>query len=120
MLWIFFIAAEILRNYFLIETLETRPHYGWSKIIRFFSGIGFLLARYPDPASTPFPAIVYVLFEISSFYVSFDLLLNKLRGKDWDYQGKNSGELDKLPKTKYLLLKAASLVVLVLTLIVML
>lgn len=119
MIWLTFIFFEIARNYFLIEALEIRPHYGWSKIIRFFGGIGFLFAKFPDPASTPFPAIVYALFQISSFYILFDLLLNFARGKRWDYRGKESGSLDKLPNGKYHLLKAGTFIIMILSLFAM-
>lgn len=119
MTWLLFIAFEILRNYALIKWLELRPHYGWSHIIRWGAGAFFFFYHYPDPATTPFPAIVYGLFQASSFYVLFDPILNILRGKPLFYQGKNSGTLDKLPKEKYYLLKAASLIVLILTLLVM-
>ena len=119
MIWLTFVYFEVGRNFFLIEGLELRPSYGWSKIIRFLAGVGYLLARYPDPATTAFPAIVYALFQISSFYLLFDLSLNLMRNKPWDYQGANSGTLDKLSKRKYYLLKAGTLVILVLSLIVM-
>lgn len=119
MAWLIFIALEILRNYALIKWLRLRPHYGWSKIIRCAAGAFFFFWYFPDPATMGFPPINYFFFQITSFYVSFDLILNKLRGLAWDYRGKNSGDLDKLPDTKYYLLKAACLVVLILTLIVM-
>lgn len=119
LLWLGFVWFEIGRNYFLIEGLEIRPHYGISAFIRFIAGGLFFFHAYPDPATAGFISIVYGLFQWTSFYILFDLILNKLRGKDWDYRGKNSGSLDKLPDTKYYLLKAGSLVVLILTLIVM-
>lgn len=118
MIWLTFIVAEIARNYVLIEGLEQRPHYGWSAYIRFIAGALFFFHAYPDPATSGFPAVTYALFQWSSFYILFDLILNILRGKPIFYRGKNSGELDKLPDTKYYLLKGATLVVLILTLFV--
>ena len=117
MIWLLFNALEIARNYILIEVLELRPHYGISAFIRFIAGALFFFYAFPDPATAGFPAINYALFQWTSFYVSFDLILNKLRGKDWDYQGKNSGATDSLPKGQYYLLKAGALVILVLSLI---
>lgn len=113
--WLIFIAAEIARNYILIVPLKTRPHYGWSFIFRVCGGAFFLFYHYPDPATMGFPPLYYALFQVTSFYVLFDLILNLLRGKAWNYRGKNSGELDKLPDTKYYLLKAGCLVILILT-----
>lgn len=118
MIWLLFVALEIARNYVLIEVLDMRPHYGWSRIIRLGAGALFFFWYFPDPATMGFAPWNYALFQWTSFYVSFDLILNKLRGKDWDYTGKDSGPLDKLSKRKYHLLKAASLVILILTLIV--
>lgn len=117
MTWIYFIAFEIARNYFLIETLNMRPHYGWSKILRFFSGVGFLFAYYPDPLTMGFDPWNYALFQIMSLYLCFDAGLNVLRGKPLFYQGKNSGKLDSLSKKEYYALKVGALVVLILSLI---
>lgn len=125
MIWLSFIFFEIGRNYFLIEGLEVRPHYGYSAMIRFAFGAIFLFVRHPefDPlgdVTTIFPAVTYACFQWSSFYLLFDPLLNILRGKKFNYQGKNSGTLDRRPQAKYYLLKIASAVVLILSLIVML
>lgn len=112
MTWIAFIAFEVIRNFALIKWLKLKPHYGWSTIIRFFSGIGYLFAYYPDPLTMGFPPWNYALFQITSFYLLFDLTLNFLRGKRWDYRGKDSGVFfDKLSKRKYYLLKGACLVI---------
>ena len=124
MLWLIFVALEIARNYILIVTLQMRPHYGHSALIRFGFAVIFLFKRHPefDPlgdVTTIFPATTYALFQWTSFYLLFDLTLNLLRGKDWDYQGKNSGMTDSLDKKMYYLLKAGALVVLILTLLVM-
>lgn len=40
---------------------------------------------------------VYVLvFQVCSFWIFFDLLLNLFRGKNWYYTGKESGWLDEI------------------------
>jgi hypothetical protein len=123
MIWLLFIIGEILRNFVMIKWLKWRPHYGYSALIRFAAGATCLFKEHPefDPlgdVTTIFPAVTYGLFQWTSFYLLFDLTLNKLRGLPWDYKGKNSGMTDSLPETKYYLLKAGSLVVLVLTLFV--
>ena len=124
MLWLIFIALEIARNYILIEVLKLRPHYGHSALIRFGFAVIFLFKRHPefDPlgdVTTIFPATTYALFQWTSFYLLFDLILNLLRGKPIDYQGKNSRFTDSLDKQMYYLLKVGAVVVLILTLLVM-
>jgi hypothetical protein len=121
--WFLFIAIEITRNYILIEKLDMRPHYGYSRLIRFGFGAIFLLKAHPefDPAgdvTTIFPAFNYGCFLASSFYLLFDPALNLLRKKPFWYKGKNSGPLDKLSKTNYYLLKAGTVVIFILSLIV--
>jgi hypothetical protein len=44
-------------------------------------------------------------FQVTSHYLIFDYTLNKLRKKDWDYRGEDSGWLDKLPLPVYYALK---------------
>lgn len=48
-------------------------------------------------------------FQICSFYIIFDPLLNLFRKEKWDYEGKTSGYLDKLPKIWYYSLKLVCL-----------
>lgn len=124
MIWLIFVVLEITRNYILIEVLKLRPHYGYSAIIRFGFAAIFLFWRHPefDPlgdVTTIFPSTVYALFQWSSFYILFDPILNLLRGKPVFYQGEHSGYTDGLSSPKYLMLKAASLVILILSTIVM-
>lgn len=123
--WLIFVILEIVRNYVLIEVLELRPHYGWNRAIRFFAGFVWLIAMYPefDPLgdyTTLWGAAKYGAFAGSSFYLLFDVSLNLLRKKPWNYRGKNSGLTDKLGLPYYYLLKIASLLVLVLSLIAIL
>lgn len=52
-------------------------------------------------------------FQVASFYLSFDIILNAITGDKWNYQGKSSGYLDKLPMWAYLGLKALCLIYLI-------
>ena len=116
MIWLAFIAFEIFRNYALIEWWKKRPRYDVSVVIRFAAGAVFLLKRHPefDPAGDPstiWPALVYFVFQFSSFYLLFDSILNILRGKVIDYRGANSGAyFDKCSWTRYYAWKGASVI----------
>jgi hypothetical protein len=37
-----------------------------------------------------------LIFQSTSFWIVFDLLLNKSRGKKWNYRGEQSGWLDRI------------------------
>jgi len=115
MLWLLFIALEIGRNYWIIEKWKQRPRYDLAVVFRFGVGAAFFLCRHPefDPLGDPstiWPALVYFVFQFSSFHLLFDLILNLLRGKAWDYRGKNSGAyFDKGSWARYYTWKVASL-----------
>lgn len=116
MLWLLYIALEIFGHYAWITWWKQRPRYDLVVMIRFAAGAVFLLKRHPefDPLGDPstiWPALVYFVFQFSSFYLLFDLILNLLRGKAWDYRGKNSGAyFDKGSWTRYYTWKALSVV----------
>jgi hypothetical protein len=54
-----------------------------------------------------------IAFQVASFYLTFDAILNFWTGDKWNYQGKSSGYLDKLPMWAYLGLKVLCLIYLV-------
>lgn len=116
MSWLLFIAFEIIRNYAMIEWWKKRPNYQRSYMIRFCAFAVFALKRHPefDPfgdPSTIAPVLVYFVFQCTSFYLLFDLLLNIARGKAWDYRGKNSGAyFDKGSWVRYYTWKGASVI----------
>ena len=114
--WLGFIWIEILRNYTLIEIDKEKPNYLHSFVIRAFAGIVCIAFMNPefDPGSLvswwqSYPSLI---FEVSSFYLVFDPALNLWRGKGWDYQGKQSGWLDKLGKPYYYALKIMCVILL--------
>jgi hypothetical protein len=59
------------------------------------------------------------LFQISSYYLIFDPVLNWMRGLSWRYQGEESGWMDKLPTWAYLTAKVLCVVVLVYSLTIL-
>ena len=101
-LWIIFIALEILRNYYLIEVKKSRPIYIQSFIIRGLASIfhGVYLDVQNMREFTPILA-----FQVITFWWLFDIGLNLLRRKIWNYRGQNSGWLDPLPDNVYWILK---------------
>lgn len=116
--WIVFISLELLRNYILIEKRKINPNYLGSFMFRAFFGLVGIPLMYPefDPLGGAFwGAIPAVAFEVSSFYLLFDPILNKLRGKHWLYRGKSSGWLDKLGLPFYITLKVFTFIILILS-----
>jgi len=58
------------------------------------------------------PGIEYIIllgFQICSFWVIFDIVLNKLRNKPFLYRGSNSGWLDRIKSPYYEILKPIAL-----------
>lgn len=122
--WLLFISLELYRNYFLIEKKKVKPDYMGSFCYRVFFGAVCLIIANPnfDPAGDPFTiiqALPFFIFQLSSFYLLFDPLLNLLRGKKWNYRGEDSGWLDKLPLWAYYALKVICLAGLVYSTIIL-
>lgn len=125
MTWFLFILFEVGIHLLWIECFKKRPRYDIVRVWRFGWGCAFLFWYHPefDPlgdVTTIFPAATYFIFQVSSFYLLFDPLLNLVREKPIDYRGKESGFLDpRLSRRNWWILKGACLVVMVLTLFVM-
>lgn len=122
--WIGFIGLEIFRNYYLIVKKHERPNYAGSFMFRAFFGLVGIAIMYPefDPLGdyrTLYGALPALIFEVTSFYLLFDPILNWSRKLPWDYQGKNSGWIDKLGKKWYYVFKIACLIWLILTVIIL-
>lgn len=99
MIWFLFILFEVGLHFFWIEVLKKRPRYDIVRTWRFGWACVFLFWYHPefDPLgdkTTIFPAATYLIFQVSSFYLLFDPLLNIARNKPIDYRGKKSGLLD--------------------------
>jgi hypothetical protein len=109
--WLLFIILEIRRHYVIVEIDKERPNYLASFGMRAFFGFVGVCIMYPyvDPVMEIYKAWVYVLFQLTSFWILFDLGLNLYRQKPWYHKGKNSGWLDKLPVPIYWSCKAIAL-----------
>ena len=91
-LWLVFIAAETYRNYYLIEVKKTRPMYLQSFVLRGMAAILHGILFNPHNMADYFPVFI---FQVSSFWLLFDLSLNYLRGKPMLYMGEQSGWIDR-------------------------
>lgn len=120
-LWPFCIWLEVARNYKMIEVMKEKPVYLESFFVRAFMGF-ICLALYSqayDPIMQWHKNLPFIVYQVTLFYLVFDLWLNKKRGKAWDYQGKDSGWLDKLGKPYYYFLKGVCLILFVLSIYVL-
>ena len=113
------IAATIALNWYRIEIRKVKPHYFSSNLSRGVFGFACLVLMTIDlgfdPAyrSTWIPVLPAIGYIGSSFYLFFDPGLNVARGEEVDYQGKDSGLLDKLKKPAYYALKVATAAILI-------
>lgn len=84
--WILYIVIDALVNWYWIEKLKSVPNYIMLTIVRawFFILVGITVPVEPDTF------LDWLLFTTCSFWVFFDILLNTLRGKKWNYLGENS------------------------------
>jgi len=105
--WFLYIIAEALIQAHYIKE-GNRPNYLQLFIIRGMASIfhGVIVNVQPYPWYD-YPLLV--LWQASSFWIFFDLILNELRGKPLDYKGENSGWLDSLPEFWYWIGKCLSL-----------
>lgn len=105
--WILFIFLEVFRNFYIVKVKKSSPFYTESLIIRAIASIlhGVLL----DSVSWK-DYFFLLLFQVSSFYVLFDILLNTflLRKPFLFYLGKNSfidRTLSKIPLWGLIIIK---------------
>lgn len=92
LLWLVFIAAEVYRNYRIIEINKGKPSYLHSFVVRGMAAVvhGVLF----DPHNI-YDYLPIFIFQVTSFWVLFDLILNYMRGKPMLYIGKQSGWIDR-------------------------
>jgi hypothetical protein len=113
-IWLIIILLEAYRNWHIIEVQKSRPNYLQSFILRgivaIFHGIYMGVT---EPANW-YPVLI---FQVSSFWILFDVTLNILRGKSIFYLGDpkkgSSGWLDRLPISIYWILKLIVLLTLI-------
>jgi hypothetical protein len=113
-LWLLYILIEIGIHYYIIEIKKSRPFY-----LHFFlqRGIMAILHGVLLDVDSWEEYMPIFLFQISSFWIFFDLGLNLMRDKKWWYKGKNSGWLDRLPVGIYWVLKSIVFIVFIITFI---
>jgi hypothetical protein len=85
--WIIFILADAFVNFYQIEKVKTVPNYYQSTIIR---GMASILHGILANSQSLDDFKWLFLFQITSFWLIFDLTLNKLRKKPLFYVGSNS------------------------------
>lgn len=109
-LWILFIAFEIWRNR-RMRLKKEKPNYFKSFGIRGMAAIvhGSAVVAVNDWSE----ALPTIGFQVASFYLVFDFILNAITGDRWNYQGKSSGYLDRLPMWAYVGLKGLCLIYLI-------
>lgn len=121
-LWILYIFVDALINWFIIEKKKINPNHIMLTIFRgwAFIGLGIALDIKPDEI------LEWFIFCAGSFWVLFDPILNKLRGKALTYVGKlgdegGDSESEKFgvknPKL-YWISKALALVAVIVTLFI--
>lgn len=122
MTWLIFIAAEIYRNWYIIEKKKSTPNYLQSFIIRAMAAIihgaylDMVYNVFGDVSGYGYWDLIKLLapvfiFQASLFYTLFDPILNKLRDKPFTHLGKGNW-LDRLLQKSdmvYWLLKVAAL-----------
>lgn len=96
-LWIIFVLVCAGIHWYIIEIKDKRPNYLiWFIIKAWFSIFHciWIYVTFPSIAedyTTWFPILA---FQVSSYWVLFSQTLNKMRGKDFWYLGRDSGPLD--------------------------
>jgi hypothetical protein len=117
-LWLLYIITEVLLQGYLIENKSWKPNYIQLFITRGIASIvhGAIIDTqniYPD-------YIALLLFQMTSFWIFFDLGLNWYRKKPIFYSGRTSGWIDRYLGTTrlYVPLKLVALIVMITSYIV--
>lgn len=92
LLWLVFIAAEVYRNYRIIEINKGKPSYLHSFVVRGMAAIIHGVLFDPHNMAEYLPVFIY---QVTSFWILFDLILNWMREKPMLYLGKESGWIDR-------------------------
>ena len=84
--WIAYIIIDVLVNWYWIEKEKKVPNYIILTIVR----IWFFIAAGITVPIEPSTFLRWLLYCFCSFWVLFDLGINLMRGKRWNYLGTNS------------------------------
>lgn len=104
LLWLVYIGVDVWTNYVIIEKNDSRPNYLLMNIVR---GVAFILyGRFFWDLSLDLQALYVFLYCTTSFWILFDIGLNRARRKHPLYIGQHSGWIDqygfKYPAIYYL------------------
>jgi hypothetical protein len=92
MIWLLYITADAIGNWWLIEKQKQRPNYMVLFIIR---GIAAILYGAFVLDVTEETILMWFIFVTFSFPFPFNFLLNLLRQRPFDYYGAESGFIDR-------------------------
>lgn len=92
LIWIVAILSETYRNYYIIEIKKSRPNYLQSFVLRGMAAILHGILFNPHNMGDYLPVLI---FQVTSFWLLFEVSLNYLRHKPLLYYGETSGWIDR-------------------------
>jgi hypothetical protein len=93
LIWLLFPTANAVLDWYIIERDKKPIDHLVEFIFRGFAVILYGALVFDAQAGTHGFAVI--AYEVCSFYIVFELVLNELRGKPWNYLG-NTAMLDKI------------------------
>jgi hypothetical protein len=111
-LWFLYIIGEAYgQSIFFKKSESFKPDYRILWIFRGFASILHGIALQINSELTELQYVYLVGFQLCTFWILFDLILNKLRGKKWHYiGGSDSSKFDRIAPIPYWILKAFALI----------
>ncbi|MFN6088935.1 MAG: hypothetical protein ACK47E_09335 [Cyclobacteriaceae bacterium] len=85
--FIIILSVELIRNWYIIVRLRQSPNHAKGVVLRLMAFFFVALITYD---AEPVQMWTYIIFCFLSFWFPFDVGLNLLRGKAWNYQGQTS------------------------------
>ena len=85
--FIIILSVELIRNWYIIVRLHQSPNHAKGVVLRAMAFFFVALITYD---AEPVQMAIYIILCFLSFWFPFDVGLNLLRGKAWNYQGKTS------------------------------
>lgn len=114
--WLLYILLESKVQSFLIDKKQWKPNYIQLFLIRGI--IAFLFGAFIVGVINYQQLLINTIFQLTSFWIFFDMFLNYFRNKPFLYKGKTSGWLDKLPYSFYIPLKIITLIIVIVSFII--
>lgn len=108
-IWLELVVIITFIHHYMIKEMETRPIYMQWWIIRGLAAIIHAVISDEVNIEWSIEALVdywpMLIFQVSSYYLIFDPLLNKLRKLTFIYRGLHSGWMDRLPMPAWVAVK---------------